>query len=128
MQEVRGERKNDSMVVYLAGHIDSTNAPEVEKEVFRLVEEAAGAPVVIDAQELEYISSAGLRVILRLRKTHPELSIRGVSSEVFEILEMTGFTQMMTVERPIAWSAWRDAKSSVGAPTAPSIASTRTMW
>ena len=99
MQEVRGERKNDSMVVYLAGHIDSTNAPEVEKEVFRLVEEAAGAPVVIDAQELEYISSAGLRVILRLRKTHPELSIRGVSSEVFEILEMTGFTQMMTVEK-----------------------------
>ena len=48
---------------------------------------------------MEYISSAGLRVLLRLKKEHPALSVTGVNSTVYEILEMTGFTEMMTVEK-----------------------------
>ena len=48
---------------------------------------------------LEYISSAGLRVILRLKKAHPDLRIINVNSEVYEILDMTGFTEMMPVEK-----------------------------
>ena len=48
--------------------------------------------VVIDADDLEYISSAGLRVILRVRKLSPELKIINASSAIYEIFEMTGFT------------------------------------
>jgi uncharacterized protein (TIGR02172 family) len=55
--------------------------------------------VTLDASALEYISSAGLRVILRLKKTNPELRIVNVSSEVYEILDMTGFTEIMPVEK-----------------------------
>ena len=87
------------MKIELKGRIDSNNAAQVEK---RILEQLAGqedTSVVLDASGLEYISSAGLRVILRLRKTHPDLSITGVSSEVYEILDMTGFTEMMTVEK-----------------------------
>ena len=55
--------------------------------------------VVLDAENLDYISSAGLRIILRLKKNHPDLSIINVKSDVYEIFEMTGFTEMMHVEK-----------------------------
>ena len=85
------------MQITLSGRIDSTNAAETEN---RIASAAAGAEeIVLDAKKLEYISSAGLRVLLRIRKTHPELRIRNVSPEVYDILEMTGFTEMMQVER-----------------------------
>ena len=85
------------MIIQLNGRIDSTNAAEIEQ---MLQLQAAGQKdIILDAQSLEYISSAGLRVILRIRKDHPELRIINVSSDVYEILDMTGFTEMMTVEK-----------------------------
>ena len=87
------------MIIELNGRIDSNNAPQIEKTVLEQLEGQDGAPVVIDAGGLEYISSAGLRVLLRVRKSHPDMTITGVSSEVYEILDMTGFTEMMTVEK-----------------------------
>ena len=85
------------MTVQLNGRIDSTNAAKVEQQI--LAQAAGQSQVVLDAERLEYISSAGLRVILRLRKDHPELRIVNVSSDVYEILDMTGFTDMMPVEK-----------------------------
>ena len=89
----------ETMKISLSGRIDSNNAAQVEQDVLAQLNGKASEPVVLDASALEYISSAGLRVILRLRKTYPDLRITGVSSEVYEILEMTGFTEMMTVEK-----------------------------
>lgn len=90
----------DSFVlINLKGRVDSNNASQVEQEIMAQLEGKEGAPVVIDMEELEYISSAGLRVLLRVKKTNSDLSIRNVNSEVYEILEMTGFTEMMTVEK-----------------------------
>ena len=86
------------MKIELKGRIDSNNAAQVEQEIFgRLGEGAVSA--VLDAGELEYISSAGLRVILRVKKQCPDLRITNVNSEVYEILEMTGFTEIMNVEK-----------------------------
>ena len=90
---------NNSVTVSLSGRVDSGNAPQIEQELVSQLEGRAGSRVEIDASDLEYISSAGLRVILRLKKNHPDLSIVNVSSEVYEILEMTGFTEMMTVKK-----------------------------
>ena len=86
------------MNIELKGRIDSKNAAQVEKE---LLEQLAGGAdsLILDAAGLDYISSAGLRVILRLRKQHPDLRIVNVSSEVYEIFDVTGFTEMMPVER-----------------------------
>jgi uncharacterized protein (TIGR02172 family) len=85
------------MTVQLHGRIDSTNAAKVEQELLPQV--AGQREVVLDAQDLAYISSAGLRVILRIRKDVPTLRIVNVSSDVYEILDMTGFTDMMSVEK-----------------------------
>ena len=83
----------------LVGRIDMSNAAETEKQIQAQLAGKGNVPLELDAQGLEYISSAGLRVLLRLKKEHPALSVTGVNSAVYEILEMTGFTEMMTVEK-----------------------------
>jgi Anti-sigma regulatory factor (Ser/Thr protein kinase) len=87
------------MTYALTGRIDSLNAPEVEKNLLAAIEGEGDPHIVLDAADLAYISSAGLRVILRLKKAYPDTSVVNVSSEVYEIFEMTGFTEMMPVER-----------------------------
>lgn len=99
MDVVKTEMNDDVMQISLSGHIDSGNAPMVEKEVFDAIQNLSPKSVVIDAGNLEYISSAGLRVLLRVRKSYPGLIIRNVSTEVYDILQTTGFTEMITVEK-----------------------------
>lgn len=90
----------DSFVkIPLVGRIDSNNSAELEKQIQAQLTGKGTVPVELDAEGLEYISSAGLRVLLRLKKEHPDLSVTGVNSTVYEILEMTGFTEMMQVEK-----------------------------
>ena len=87
------------MTIELKGRIDSNNAAKVEMGIKDQLAGKNGEPVILDSSELAYISSAGLRVILRLKKAHPDLRIINVNSEVYEILDMTGFTEMMPVEK-----------------------------
>ena len=91
----------DMDILYIAvnGRVDASNAPAVEQEIFRIKSENTGKHTVIDADNLEYISSAGLRVILKLRKEEPKLAIINVAPEVYDIFDMTGFTDMVTVEK-----------------------------
>ena len=87
------------LTIILSGRIDSTNAAQTEADIQAQLAGKGNVEVTIDASALEYISSAGLRVILRIKKTYPELKITGVNPEVYEIFDMTGFTEMMTVEK-----------------------------
>ena len=64
-------------IIPLEGHIDSSNTPQTESEIFATPDLANFKYIVIDAEKLDYISSAGLRVILKLRKICPELKIIG---------------------------------------------------
>ena len=91
----------DKDILYIAveGRIDASNAAAVEEKVFAIKNENPGKHVVVDADKLEYISSAGLRVILRLRKEEPNLAIINVAADVYEVFDMTGFTDMITVEK-----------------------------
>ena len=84
--------------IALEGRIHSSNAPEVEKQILDRLDSSVQA-VIIDAEKLEFISSAGLRVILKIRKQCGNIEIVGVSPEVYEILEMTGFTEMLRVQK-----------------------------
>ena len=91
----------DKEILYIAveGRIDASNAAAAEEKIFSIKKENPGKHVVVDADKLEYISSAGLRVILRLRKEGPKLAIINVASDVYEVFDMTGFTDMVTVEK-----------------------------
>ena len=91
--------ENEALVIELAGTVDSANAPEVEREIQNIVKDHPMETVILDFGELQYISSAGLRIILRLRKEVKDTRITNVSPDVYEILEMTGFTDMMQVQK-----------------------------
>ena len=99
MGNISFHRTDDVLTLKLKGKIDSSNAPATEAEINGIREKEPAGAVIVDCEELTYISSAGLRVILRLKKSCPALKIVNVNSEVYEILDMTGFTEMMTVEK-----------------------------
>ena len=63
----------DILYIALEGRIDATNAAEAEEKIFNIKNGNPGKHTVVDADKLEYISSAGLRVILKLRKAEPQL-------------------------------------------------------
>lgn len=98
-QQMTFHTGSDTLCINLSGRIDAANAASVEKDIQAVRKENPGLKTILDAEDLVYISSAGLRILLRLRKEEPDLKVINVSLEVYEILDMTGFTEMMTVEK-----------------------------
>ena len=90
---------DNTFTIPLQGRINSDNSAAVEQEIMSKLESYDGRSINLDASNLEYISSAGLRVILRLKKEYPDITVSNVSPEIYEIFDMTGFTEMMNVER-----------------------------
>ena len=99
MKKIEFRTDKDILYISLDGRIDATNSADVENEINEIRKAHQGMHTVLDADTLEYISSAGLRVMLRLRKDEPGLAIINVSPEVYSVFEMTGFSEMMTVEK-----------------------------
>ena len=99
MASVTKRIDNDTLYLELAGRVDTSNADQIEQSIQRIRAESSAANCIIDAEKLEFISSAGLRIILRLLKELKQLKVINVNSEVYEILDMTGFTDMLTVEK-----------------------------
>ena len=80
--------------------LDSGNAPAFEEKCREQLEGVStGTEVIMDMQDLTYISSAGLRVILRLSKKYSAYTVVNVCNEVYAVLEMSGFTSLLTVRR-----------------------------
>lgn len=98
-ENVTSKSENGILTVRLSGRIDSANAAQTEEQITRVCESNPHTSIVIDAEELQYVSSAGLRIFLRLRKNDPSLKIINTSPELYEILDMTGFTEMIKVEK-----------------------------
>jgi len=90
-------------VFELRGRIDTGNAAAVEKELFDALrddEHSNDNRIILGASELEYISSAGLRVLLKLKKkTGKAITLMDVSRNVYDILEVSGFTELLDVQR-----------------------------
>lgn len=91
--------ENNLINITFSGKVDSTNAPIIEKEIWSKVDFEKITDIIIDAENLTMISSAGLRIILKMRKLCQNLKIVNVNSTVYEVLEMTGFTEMIKVEK-----------------------------
>ena len=97
---MRIAQNDHAWTLYLEGRIDSGNAAQFEKEVLEAASQASGARILLDAGNLEYVSSAGLRVLMKLRKQAKEaLPVLNVSPEVYEIFEVTGFTELFDVQK-----------------------------
>ena len=97
MKGVMYMNTNEKTII-LYRKIDSTNVNLVEERLHNELNGHKGN-VIIDCDELEYISSAGLRIILKIKKNFPNTKIINCNQAVYEIFEVTGFTEMMDIEK-----------------------------
>ncbi len=92
----------DKTVIRLEGRIDTNNSSVWEKKIFDAVGASPSHDFYFDGSALEYISSSGLRILMKFRKTTGKtVTITGVSPEVFDILETTGFTELFDVKKKL---------------------------
>ena len=97
---IKTKLENGKLIIFPEGRIDTSNAMEVEKEMFQLAYEHANTPIEVDAKRLEYISSSGLRIFMKLlRMKKDKIIIRNVSSDVYKIFEVTGFTELFHIRK-----------------------------
>lgn len=97
--EYRDKFENEVLTMYLSGRITADNAEELESGVMHGLEEYKPSRVTVDLAETEYISSAGLRVIMKIVKMDIKVDLINAGDEIYEILDMTGFTRMTEVGR-----------------------------
>lgn len=92
-------KENDKLTIAVEGRVDTTTAPELEKAILESIDGIT--ELVLDLKEMSYISSAGLRVLLKAEKamkSQGKMKLINVSRDVMEILEMTGFSDILTIE------------------------------
>ena len=90
------------VIISFAGHLDTATSAEANAKINReLADMVQVNSLICDAMELEYISSSGLRILLSLTKRFKDFRVINVQSQVYEVLETTGFTKIMTVERAV---------------------------
>ncbi|MDO5436012.1 MAG: phosphotransferase [Clostridia bacterium] len=92
---------NGVLRITAGGRLDSAAAPELIAAFSAAVKDYGGREAVLDLENCEYITSACLRAVLILLNNVPGLRITGARSEVYDILEVTGFTEMLPVERAL---------------------------
>ena len=96
---VRYETDGKKLTAFLEGKVNAANAADVEKE---LLEQAAGKEeVILDYGKLNYISSAGIRTLVRLKQMVGKVSIINVAPDIYEVLDNTGITNIIKVKRAL---------------------------
>lgn len=91
--------ENGSTIIALDGRLDTVTAPELETAVDGVLDKTKD--LVFDLTHLEYISSAGLRVILKAQKamnTRGSMKITGANDSIMEVFDITGFLDILTIE------------------------------
>lgn len=99
---MRTKLEQDHIILFPEDRIDAANAAQVQSELEAVIAANPGKEPVIDAGALSYISSAGLRVLLKLTKSLKKpLSVYNVTPEVYDIFEVTGFTELLDVKKKL---------------------------
>ena len=99
MLNITKNANGSNLTIGLEGRLDTTTAPELEGEIKELLPEVTD--LVFDLEKLEYISSAGLRVLLSTQKvmnTKGTMVVKNAREELKEIFEVTGFADILTIE------------------------------
>ena len=90
----------NTLVIRLSGKLDSSSSESVNAEIRQCILSHPGLSLCLDLDQVEYITSSGIRVLLGLQKSHPGgIRIRNASPEVYEVLAITGVTTLMDIRR-----------------------------
>lgn len=91
--------EDGTLTIKVSGRLDTATAPQLDEELKESIEGVE--KLVMDLEDLEYISSAGLRVLLSAQKTMNKqgtMEVTGVNDAVMEIFEVTGFSEILTIK------------------------------
>lgn len=91
--------ENEKVTLTVSGRLDTTTAPELEAALDEVLENTK--ELIFNLENLEYISSAGLRVILKAQKsmnTKGSMNLTGVNDSIIEVFDITGFLDILTIE------------------------------
>ena len=97
--EINKSKKDDDLIIELAGRLDTVTAPQFEAAIRESIEGVKN--LTIDFASLEYVSSAGLRVLLMAQKQmnkQGNMKLINVSEPIKEVFDMTGFSDILTIE------------------------------
>lgn len=89
----------ETATLVVSGRLDTLSAPELEKEVDGITADLK--ELIFDMKGLEYVSSAGLRIILKAQKvmnTQGSMKLVGVNDSIMEVFDITGFLDILTIE------------------------------
>ena len=97
--QISTRTRNDIHIVAISGSLDSSTSPEAQKSLDAVV--ASAKKVMLDFSDLDYISSAGLRILLgaakQLRASGGTLGMFGLNQSVREVFEISGFSSILSV-------------------------------
>lgn len=96
---IRQTKKDNALELALEGRLDTMTAPELEQQIRTSLEGVTS--LVFDMEKLEYVSSAGLRVLLAAQKImnkQGKMKLCHVNETIMEIFEVTGFSDILTIE------------------------------
>ena len=96
---INKEANGSTLILSLEGKLDTVTAPDLEKEIDAC--EGTVTDLTIDLEKIDYVSSAGLRVILKAQKMmnkQGSMKLTNVCDEVMEIFDITGFVDILTIE------------------------------
>lgn len=97
--EILKENNGTALTVSIVGRLDTTTAPELEASLKESLEGITD--LVLDFKSLEYVSSAGLRVLLATQKQmnkQGSMVVKNVNSDINEVFEITGFSDILTIQ------------------------------
>ena len=91
--------ENNTLTFYLEGELNSYTSKDVEKEIEEVMSKNTFNKVVLDLKDLSYISSAGLRIIVRIKQKCDDTSLVNTPSGVYDIFKMVGFHKVIKIEK-----------------------------
>ena len=93
--------ENGCLTILLRGEINSYTSQEAQDEILDVINKNKLGKYVLDFEDVTYVSSAGLRVILKLKQAYKDVSIINASLQVYDVFDMTGFTNIMDIKKAL---------------------------
>ena len=98
---MRYELNDKTLTLFFEGELNSYNAEGIEKDIEATLKGQSFSKLVLNFADLTYISSAGLRIVLKCKQKYDDVIVTDASLEVYDVLSMTGFTNMMEVKKAL---------------------------
>ena len=91
--------ENNKLTLFLEGELNSFNSEDVEKEIETIINANSFEAIVVDLEKVSYISSAGIRIIVRLKQRYDDTSLVKVPGSIYDIFEMVGLPNMISIKK-----------------------------